>query len=158
MARLPYEDIFRDAVEGRPGPLSVVVAEQEVSVVAEPIEKGSPPKPELVVELLRSGAPLSLEVRNIIADFIDPAASTRFCFGPMQRRKRGRHAGWGTWHMEAALLVEEICTIPGQYESGVVEAMAKFGLARSQVTKAYSQLMEVRRVEDEEWGRLTQST
>jgi hypothetical protein len=148
VVRLPYEDIFRDTVEGRPGNLSVEVTDQGVAVVArKPIEDGSPPRPDLIIRLLRSGLPLSQEVRNIIADFIDPAAGTLHCFGPMKRRRRGRHAGWGKWHMDAARLVEERFTARGQYEAAVEEATKKFGLTRSQVTGSYSQLKKVREIE-----------
>jgi hypothetical protein len=140
--------VFRDTVEGKPGPFSVELTEN-YRVLNQPIPTGAKPQPELVLALLRSQIPLSPALRSIIADMIDPGADSAFCFKKFGRRKRGRHPPWAHWHMEAALYVEEHFVKKGMYESAVRRAMAQFNLSRSQATKAYSDLREARKIQQE---------
>jgi hypothetical protein len=139
---------FRDTVEGRPGECSVeLTADTGLLNYENPRQRATKPRPELVVELLRSQIELTPGLRSIIADMLDPMAESAFCFKSFGRRKPGRFAPWERWNMEAALFVEEQFVEKGLFESAVSAAMKEFGLSRSTVTKAYSLLLEVRQIE-----------
>lgn len=139
---------FRDTVEGRPGECSVELTPDTGLLNYEtPRQEATKPRPELVVELLRSRIELTPGLRSIIADMLDPMAESAFCFKTFGRRKPGRHAPWERWNMEAALFVEKQFVEKGLFESAVSAAMQKFGLSRSTVTKAYSLLLDIRQIE-----------
>lgn len=139
-----WDRVFRDTVEGRPGPLTARIQDGKPTVEAVPIEEGAQPRPELVIELLGSGAPLSSAVREVIANWLDPDAASAFSYKSFGRRKAGRHPAWGVTNMDAAMFVEEQFDAPGTFEAAVQAAAVKFGLSRSTVTNAYSQLQEAR--------------
>jgi hypothetical protein len=139
---------FRDTVEGKPGLCSVELTPDTGFLNYEkPRQEATKPRPELVVELLRSQIELTPRLRNIIADMLDPMAKSAFCFKSFGSRKPGCFAPWERWNMEAALFVEEQFVEKGLFESAVTAAMTEFDLARSTVTEAYSFLVEVRRIE-----------
>lgn len=139
-----WDRVFRDTVEGKPGPLTARLQDGKPTIEAVRIEDGAQPRPELVIELLRSGVPLSSAMRDIIADWLAPNAGSAFCYKSFGRRKAGRYPLWEKFHMEAAMYVDEHFDAPGTYESAVRGAMDKFGLKRTTVTDAHSQLRDAR--------------
>ena len=139
---------FRDTVEGKPGLCSVkLTSDTGLLDYEKPRQEATKPRPELVVQLLRSKIELTPALRNIIADMLDPSAESAFCFKNFGRRKPGRHPPWERWNMEVALFVEEHFVEKGLFESAVSAAIEEFDVARSTVTKAYSLLLEVRQIE-----------
>lgn len=139
---------FRDTVEGKPGLCSIeLTPDTGLLDYSKPREEVTEPRPELVVELLRSNIELTPGLRNIIADMLDHKAKSAFCFKKFERRRAGRHPPWEHWHIEAALFVEANFLRKGEFDSAVTDAVKKFELNRSSVTKSYKHLLEVRKIE-----------
>lgn len=139
-----WDRVLRDTVEGKPGPLTACFHDGKPTVEAVRIEEGAQPRPELVAELLRSEVSLSPVMRDVIANWLDPNGTSAFCFKSFGRRNPGRYPAWGVFHLDAALFVDEYFDAPGTYESAVRGAMKKFGLKRTAVTEAHSQLLQAR--------------
>ena len=118
-------------------------------LINEEILEGAKQQPELLLELLRSDTSLSKDVRNYIADLLDSNTETPYWFGSFHRRKRGRHAAFNKWHMDAALYVEEHLIEVGQYDAIIKEAATVFEVGTTQVKEAYSILKKVRKEEIE---------
>ena len=116
-------ETFRDTVEGKPSEFSARLTPARIDIIREPIAPGAKSQPELVAKLLRSKIPLTQAARNMLADMLDPKASTAFSF-QFKRRKAGRHPSWGKWHPEA---VQYCWNLMGE---GVPEKAAKMDAAK----------------------------
>ena len=116
-------ETFRYTVEGKPSEFSVRLTPDRVDIIREQIAPEAKSQPELVAQLLRSKIPLTQAARNMLADMLDPKASTAFIF-KFKRRKAGRYPPWGKWHPEA---VQYCWSLMGE---GVPEKAAKIDAAK----------------------------
>ena len=121
-------ETFRDTVEGKPAEFSARLTPDRVDIIREPIAVGAKCQPELVAQLLRSEIPLTAAARNVLADMLDPKASTAFYFR-LVRRKSGRHPSWGKWHPEAVQYCWNLMGEGVPEKAAKKDAAKKFGIS-----------------------------
>lgn len=143
-----WEEPFKNTVEGRPFPVSVIIESDRVLLCAgQPVQKGAAPRPELIPELLKSEISLSDDIRRVIADWFDPDGQTAFCFKQFKRRKPGRHSAWEETKFDIGLFVEQRIEQGQKFESVMADSCIRFGKSRSTIADAYSKLKDARQVE-----------
>ena len=136
-------ETFRDTVEGKPSEFSARLAPDRVDIIREPIAVGAKCQPKLVAQLLRSEIPLTAAARNVLADMLDPEASTAFCFR-LGRRKKGRHPAWGKWHPEAVQYCWKLMGEGVPEKAAKIDAAKKFGISLRNLEKSLKNVSDQR--------------
>ena len=142
---VPVEwDLFKITVEGRVSPASCAWEKGSPRFCAYPVKKGSEPKPELLSEMLRSGTPIPNEIRNWLADMIDPQGVGDFQFKKLSKRRRGAKIAGPTANWDAAEFVLQCISERETRQRAIGKAMKKFKIKRTateQALKSYKEAL-----------------
>lgn len=145
--------IFRDTVEGHAGKFSVALKADDLVIDVNAIPVGAVQRPELVVDLLRSDAPLTPELRQVIADMVDPGATSDFCFENFARRRGPGRPAKADWLHVGYFIQMKIAEGVSQKEA-VYLAREEFGIKRSSANKHLTRCRDAFKVFAEWQGTL----
>ena len=136
MPKLPDDwSTFKRAVEGLVTSSSCVIQDGLPVFNCDP-DVQKPPKSNLLVlaQVLRGNQPIPQDIRNWLADMMDPEAESSFKF-QLKKNGRGPKRLGVTRHFEAAKYVVEqvLKNVPRKQALGNAET--KFNLSRSEVAR-----------------------
>ncbi len=148
MPGLEAWDLFKNTVEGRAYPASCAWENGSPVFCAYPIKKGSEPNLLLLSEMLRSQIPIPNEIRNWLADMLDPNADSDFQFKKLSKRRRGAKVAGPTANWEAAEFVLRRMENNDTRQQAIGKALGKFGIQRSALEEALKSLKEAHAAHD----------
>lgn len=144
MSKLPPPwHIFIQTVEGRPGPVSMVMADGRPALSPAPIPKDAKPDVGPLVELLRSKEPIPSDVRTWIADLLEEDATTAVRL-TLARRKAGKAPNAVGAHWDAAEFVDRLVEGGVKQESALIDAEKRFDVKRSTLMAALTSYRSAR--------------
>ena len=157
MPKLPDDwSTFKRAVEGQVKPSSCVI-EGGLPVFNSDPDVQKPPKSNLLVlaQVLRGNQPIPQDIRNWLADMMDPEAESSFKF-QLKKNGRGPKRSGVTRHWEAAKYVVECVSNGVTRKQALGNAETKFNLSRSTLEIAIAEYKAVEETEhqigvDEGW-------
>jgi hypothetical protein len=148
MAGIEFWDLFRITVEGRVSPASCAWENGTPIFCAIPIKKKAKPDLLLLAEMLRSGAPIPVEVRGWLADMVDPNAKSDFQFKKLSKRGRGAKTTGHTANWDAAEFVSNRMAAGDTRQEAIGSALGKFHIEKAAIEEALRSMKEAKAVHD----------
>lgn len=148
MPKLPDDwSTFKRAIEGQVKPSSCVI-EGGLPVFNSDPDVQKPPKSNLLVlaQVLRGNQPIPQDIRNWLADMMDPEAESSFKF-QLKKNGRGPKGSGVTRHWEAAKYVVESVSNGVTRKQALGNAETKFNLSRSTLEIAIAEYKAVEETE-----------
>ena len=124
--------IFKDQVEGRPGPMSCVFRDGELQYCSDDIPEGAGPDLKLLADVLRSKIELPGDIRQWLADLVDPGAGTTLQFKKLSKRKGGAKRS-PVIDFEFAEYVEDQTRLGVPRKNTIADAAEGYGVSRSTI-------------------------
>jgi hypothetical protein len=137
MPKLPDDwSTFKRAVEGQVTPSSCVIKGGLPVFNSDP-DVQKPPKSNLLVlaQVLRGNQPIPQDIRNWLADMMDPEAESSFKF-QLKKNGRGPKRSVINRNWDAAIYVSECIRNGVTRKQALGNAETKFGLKRSSIEAA----------------------
>ena len=137
MVKLPIDwSTFKLAVEGLVTPASCVIDNGLPDLNWTPVLQ-KPPKSNLLVlaQVLRGNQPIPQDIRNWLADMMDPEAESSFKF-QLKKNGRGPKRSVINRNWDAAIYVSEFIHNGVTRKQALGNAETKFGLKRSSIEAA----------------------
>ena len=161
MPKLPDDwSTFKRAVEGLVTSSSCVIQDGLPVFNCDP-DVQKPPKSNLLVlaQVLRGNQPIPQDIRNWLADMMDPEAESSFKF-QLKKNGRGPKGSGVSLHWEAAKYVVECDEKKLPRKQTLGNAEKKYNLSRSTILKAIAEYKPVAEAEhqlgvDEGWWPAT---
>lgn len=149
MVKLPWDNFFINAVLGLKSDINVIIENDKVVLdMQNKITKETGPNPDLIIQLLRSDNEIPRDVRNFIADLLDPKANTFYAYKKFSSRKGGK-IKHSNFNQEVAVFIENLINEGLKYDSAAEDTAKEFNLSESYVKKQFSFLKEARKAEKE---------
>jgi hypothetical protein len=136
---------FRSQVEGRPGAGSCKFEDGELYYCVGRIPKGAEPDLKLLADVLRSKIQLPDDIRQWLADLLDPEAGSRFQFRKLEKRKGGEGPD-PIYDFELIEYVNDQTRLGALPKNIIADAVKKFGMSPSSVR---SRLATYKKARDE---------
>jgi hypothetical protein len=102
----------------------------------------------LLAEMLRSGAPIPVEVRGWLADMVDPNAKSDFQFKKLSKRGRGAKTTGHTANWDAAEFVSNRMAAGDTRQEAIGSALGKFHIEKAAIEEALRSMKEAKAVHD----------
>lgn len=135
----PNWDGFFASIEGRQSTFSAPMSDGKPAFGLERVEAGETQNFEILVELLRGGAPLPREVRSWLADIFDKNSKSEFQIKALSRRHRGKPAAEPGQHFEAVRHFRDLVDSGMSRQRALDAAGTKSGIKRSTMEKAIAE-------------------
>ena len=119
-------------VEGTPGPVSCEIKRGVPEWSSNPIPHGASPDLKVLATVLRGKAKLPDEIRQWLADLMDPDASSTFQFKKLSKRKRGKKPSpYIDFDLVAYVEAETARGVPRK--NTIADAAKGYGVSRSTI-------------------------
>ncbi|WP_267356639.1 MULTISPECIES: hypothetical protein [unclassified Methylobacterium] len=154
MAELPPNWAgFFATIEGRESAFSAPMIGGKPAWVGEGIGPGAEQNFGILVELLRSDAPLAREVRSWLADVFDEKAESEFQVKALVRRRRGKPPTAPEQYIEVTRHFRELIEKGMSRQRALKVVGLKAKITRSTVEKAIARVSEAERIgHADAWG------
>jgi hypothetical protein len=140
-------DLLRKSVEGQESPMAYVLNEGRPAMSAQGIALNAPVNRQLLIDFLRSDRPIGDDVRNWLADLLDPHKSTNANLSLSRRRGKVKSNMLG--YVDAVSAYIDQRDIDDGYDAAIAHVSEKFGIKKGTLKKAVSRLEEGIRIHRE---------
>jgi hypothetical protein len=133
-------DLLKRSVEGQQSPMAYVLNKGQPAMSAKGIDLNAPVNRQLLIDFLRSDRPIGDDVRNWLADMLDPNKQTNANLALSRRRGKARSNMLD--YVEAVEAYMDQRDSDDGYDPAIAHVSEKFGIKKGTLKKAISRLEE----------------